>query len=178
MRSESRVKVGGKRALVLAPPDDACGAALVRALADAAFEVDRLRTSAELHLLAERSDLPPPAVVFIIPSGNDPDDAALLAELARRSCAASREARNLGSGADALREVIASYAARRALSARQRQILALYLEGKADKEIAAICGCAEATVYEHWRRMARKAGGRIKSDGISDFHGFLASRNA
>jgi DNA-binding CsgD family transcriptional regulator len=178
MPIEPVVKAGATRALVLAPPDDACGAALVRALADAAFEVDRLRTSAELHLLAERSDLPAPAVVFIISSGNDPEDAALLAELARRSCAVRREGGILGSGAGILREAIESYAASRVLSARQRRILALYLEGKPDKQIAAICGCSEATVYEHWRRMARKAGGRTKSDSISDFHGFLAARNA
>ena len=36
--------------------------------------------------------------------------------------------------------------------------------------------CAEATVHEHWRRMARKAGGTLRSDVIADFHRFLAGR--
>ena len=30
-------------------------------------------------------------------------------------------------------------------------------------------------MYEHWRRMARKAGGHNKGDSISDFHRFLGT---
>jgi DNA-binding CsgD family transcriptional regulator len=61
------------------------------------------------------------------------------------------------------------------LSKQQRMILRMYLDGMSDKEIAQICRCSEATVYEHWRRMARKAGGSQKGDVISDFHRFLNS---
>jgi len=107
---------------------------------------------------------------------NGADDATALAVLAYRSCArvaATRAADNRGRY---LAEAIDSYAASRVLSARQQQILGLYLEGKGDKEIASLCGCSEATVYEHWRRMARKGGGHNKGDSISDFHRFLGTR--
>jgi len=75
--------------------------------------------------------------------------------------------------ADGFGQVIDRYAASRGLSIRQRRILDLYLHGKSDKEIAQICQCSEATVYEHWRRMARKAGGALKSSLIADFHRYL-----
>jgi DNA-binding CsgD family transcriptional regulator len=78
--------------------------------------------------------------------------------------------------ASALERLLHPYAQVRKLSRRQHRVFRLYLEGKADKEIAHILGCAAATVYEHWRRMARKAGGRNKSDAISDFHHFLGDR--
>jgi DNA-binding CsgD family transcriptional regulator len=164
-----------KRALVLAP-DRASGAALVQALEDATFEVDWVRSDSELRSRAARVDLPAPAVVFVVSPANGADDATALAELAYRSCArvaVTRAAENRGRY---LAEAIESYAASRVLSARQQQILGLYLEGKGDKEIASLCGCSEATVYEHWRRMARKGGGHNKGDSISDFHRFLGTR--
>jgi DNA-binding NarL/FixJ family response regulator len=69
--------------------------------------------------------------------------------------------------------LVAAFATSRRLSKQQALILDLYLRGKSDKEIAEHCACAGATVYEHWRRMARKSGGRQKSDLIADFHRFL-----
>jgi len=74
-----------------------------------------------------------------------------------------------------LESVFSSYSVDRVLSKQQRMILRMYLDGMSDKEIAQICHCSEATVYEHWRRMARKAGGSHKGDVISDFHRFLGS---
>lgn len=65
------------------------------------------------------------------------------------------------------------YASTRGLSARQTVVLRRYLEGWHDKKIAAQCGCGEATIYEHWRRMARKCGLRLKSEVVADFHAFL-----
>jgi DNA-binding NarL/FixJ family response regulator len=73
-----------------------------------------------------------------------------------------------------LEALITAYATNRVLSKQQRTILRHYLDGHNDKEIARLCGCAEATVYEHWRRMARKVGGANKGDAIADFHRFLA----
>lgn len=67
-----------------------------------------------------------------------------------------------------------SYATYRGLSPQQLVVLKLYLEGKNDKEIAAIRGCSVATVYEHWRRMARKLDATLKSDVVADFHRFLS----
>ena len=55
-------------------------------------------------------------------------------------------------------------------------MLERYLVGNNDKEIADSFGCSATTVYEHWRRMARKANGAHKSDAIDDFHRFLATR--
>jgi DNA-binding NarL/FixJ family response regulator len=66
-----------------------------------------------------------------------------------------------------------SYASVRALSKQQRLILGFYLSGENDKEIAQTLSCSEATVYEHWRSMAKKTGGTTKSAVISDFHRFL-----
>jgi DNA-binding NarL/FixJ family response regulator len=76
---------------------------------------------------------------------------------------------------DRLRSLIDAYAVDRMLSKQQRTILQSYLDGRNDKAIAELCGCSEATVYEHWRRMARKVGGTHKGDAIADFHRFLAS---
>jgi DNA-binding CsgD family transcriptional regulator len=69
--------------------------------------------------------------------------------------------------------VVAAYATSRRLSKQQALILDHYLTGKTDKEIAELCACSGATVYEHWRRMARKSGGRQKGDLIADFHRYL-----
>jgi DNA-binding CsgD family transcriptional regulator len=84
-------------------------------------------------------------------------------------------------GADAedknLDGIVAAFASSRGLSPRQRKILELHLSGKHDKEIASDLGCEQTTIYEHWRRMARKAHGSRKSDLVADFHHYLASRS-
>jgi DNA-binding NarL/FixJ family response regulator len=77
---------------------------------------------------------------------------------------------NAGPSFDSL---VAAYAASRRLSKQQALILDFYLNGKTDKEIAELCACSGATVYEHWRRMAKKSCGRQKSDVIADFHRYL-----
>jgi DNA-binding NarL/FixJ family response regulator len=73
-----------------------------------------------------------------------------------------------------LESLVDAYAAERMLSKQQRMILRFYLDGRNDKAIAELCGCSGTTVYEHWRRMARKVGGAHKGDAIADFHRFLA----
>jgi DNA-binding NarL/FixJ family response regulator len=73
-----------------------------------------------------------------------------------------------------LESLLHAYSVNRVLSKQQRMILRFYLDGRNDKEIARLCGCSEATVYEHWRRMAKKVGGAHKGDAIGDFHRFLA----
>jgi DNA-binding NarL/FixJ family response regulator len=77
-----------------------------------------------------------------------------------------------------LETVLRSYVADRNLSDHQQRILRLYLEGANDKQIASQCACSEATVYEHWRRMAKKAGGFHKCDVIADFHRYLGGDRA
>jgi DNA-binding NarL/FixJ family response regulator len=79
-----------------------------------------------------------------------------------------------GSWGQHLESVLVSYAALRGISGQQFVVLKFYLQGKNDKEIADACQCSSATVYEHWRRMAKKSGGSLKkSDVIADFHRFL-----
>ena len=67
------------------------------------------------------------------------------------------------------------YSALRAFSERQLWILGLYLRGRNDKEIAWELPCSESTVYEHGRRIAKKANGAHKGCVINDFHRFLSS---
>jgi len=76
-------------------------------------------------------------------------------------------------GTGRLDALLETYSSARGLSPQQRFILRLHLAGNNDKEIACTCSCSEATVYEHWRRMARKAGGLHKACVINDFHKFL-----
>lgn len=105
-----------------------------------------------------------------------------LAELARELCASrfKDSSSNEDSSARAGRTqsgglllALDTYAALRVLSSQQRLILGLYLNGENDKQIAQTISCSESTVYEHWRRIGRKAGGSAKADAISDFHRFL-----
>jgi DNA-binding NarL/FixJ family response regulator len=75
-------------------------------------------------------------------------------------------------------KMLASYARTRGLSDRQERILRLHLGGTKNKEIGSLCGCAETTVHEHWRRMARKIGGRYQEEVLADFHRFLGARGS
>ncbi len=81
--------------------------------------------------------------------------------------------RERSSWGEHLESVLLSYAAYEGISEQQLRVLRLYLDGRNDKEIASVCQCALATVYEHWRRMARRVGGSRKSDVITAFHRFL-----
>jgi len=73
----------------------------------------------------------------------------------------------------AVQVALDSYAEQRVLSKQQLLILGLYLCGENDKQIAQAIACSGATVYEHWRRIGKKAGGSSKADAITDFHRFL-----
>jgi DNA-binding NarL/FixJ family response regulator len=98
-------------------------------------------------------------------------DASSASTLPPRVSAAASSVGDLGSALEA-------YVLARGLSEKQRTILSLYLRGRNDKAIAATCRCSVATVYEHWRRMAKKAGAAQKGDVIADFHRFLADSRA
>jgi DNA-binding CsgD family transcriptional regulator len=90
-----------------------------------------------------------------------------------RSTQRPQKLSNAGGGL--LESAVASYAAHRGIHGQQLTVLKLYLGGKNDKEIAEMCGCSTATIYEHWRRMAKKLGASLKSDVVADFHRFLAT---
>lgn len=113
-----------------------------------------------------------------VPSLTKPVSPAALSDLALRLSQSAPNSTNFSSstprpGAGRLDALLRAYSAERGLSPQQRLILGLHLAGNNDKEIASSCSCSEATVYEHWRRMARKAGGLHKSCVIDDFHKFL-----
>jgi DNA-binding NarL/FixJ family response regulator len=223
----------GKSVMVIAV--EPAAHSLLHAMHAAAFEVEWLRSIAELRARVARDDLPAPQVVFLdldlpeagadelvplarehcplatiialaaeltgeraawlliqgVPSLAKPVSPLVLAGLALRislggppaALAAPSLRLSTASPAAAVRtdsathleSMFRSYSVDRELSKQQRMILRLYLDGMNDKEIAQVCRCAEATVYEHWRRMARKAGGSHKGDVISDFHRFLAT---
>jgi len=95
-------------------------------------------------------------------------------EAARRHSTVRRVAPGRPSWRSHLESVITSYAGHRGISDQQLLVLKLYLEGKNDKEIAWACQCSTATVYEHWRRMAKKLGASLKHDVVADFHRFLS----
>jgi len=105
--------------------------------------------------------------------------AHLALELRASRARDAHELRGLSGASDGARRapglelVLDSYASVRALSKQQRLILHFYLSGENDKQIAHTLLCSEATVYEHWRRMGKKAGGAAKATVISDFHRFL-----
>lgn len=110
--------------------------------------------------------------VLSLPKPVSPD---ALAALALRMLLGRTESAPVGGRGSMLESLVALYSETRELSKQQQMILRLYLSGMNDKEIAESCRCSEATVYEHWRRMARKARGTQKSDAIADFHRFLAT---
>jgi DNA-binding NarL/FixJ family response regulator len=119
-----------------------------------------------------------------VPSLRKPVAPLAFARLASELCASQASEAKARDSDDSLRRggagqsggltmALESYASVRALSKQQRLILGFYLSGENDKEIAQTLSCSEATVYEHWRRMAKKTGGTTKSAVISDFHRFL-----
>jgi DNA-binding NarL/FixJ family response regulator len=113
-----------------------------------------------------------------VPSLTKPVSAAALSGLAMRLGRSELASTGTGppsprKGVGRLDALLEAYASERGLSRQQRLILRLHLAGNNDKEIASSCSCSEATVYEHWRRMARKAGGMHKGCVITDFHKFL-----
>lgn len=138
-----------------------------------------VRTVADLDALTKRSADQIPSVVLVVPSPNERFDPRAFADIASRLSAQVGGAAH-GSSAAApgwrhhLDQAFRAYCVHRALSPRQERVLALYLGGSNDKEMADAFGCSEATVYEHWRRMAKKASGFHKWDVITDFHRFLA----
>jgi DNA-binding CsgD family transcriptional regulator len=114
---------------------------------------------------------------MVLPSGKGsmrPSDLASVALGLMADAAADLGAQKTTS---ALEDSLSDYCTARSLSGRQRQVLELYLIGNNDKEIAGAFNCSATTVYEYWRRMARKAKGAHKSDVVSDFHRFLATRS-
>lgn len=166
-----------KASVLLYTQDQPKGKSYVAALEKATVPVEWVTTASALRSRLGRADLPRPALVMLLPS---PERAMRPSELARVALRLTMDAGgDLGAQktAPALEDVLNDYCALRSLSRRQRQVLELYLIGNNDKEIAGAFNCSATTVYEYWRRMAKKANGAHKSCVVNDFHRFLATRS-
>jgi DNA-binding NarL/FixJ family response regulator len=165
--------------------DPARGRALEPRLVLLDWELPGAAAGAPLGVL---EGLLPSAIIVVLSEGLSGDDAAVLLSrgvpsihkpvhpfvLSTLALDLATESAPMVAGTSIdFENLVAAYAASRRLSKQQALILDLYLSGKSDKEIAGLCACSGATVYEHWRRMARKSGGRQKSDIIADFHRYL-----
>jgi DNA-binding CsgD family transcriptional regulator len=166
-----------KSGVLLFTQDRPTGRSYVEALEKATIPVEWVRSHSELQTRLDRVDLPRPALVMVLPSRQTPLQPSQLATMASWLASAADGLPVAQIPRSALVDALNIYCSMRGLSGRQRQVLELYLVGNNDKEIADSFGCSAATVYEHWRRMARKANGVHKSDAINDFHRFLGGRS-
>jgi len=163
-----------KAGVLLFTQDQPAGEFYVAALAKETVAVEWVKTHSELQLRLERSDLPRPALLMVLASRYMRVQPRDLARLAQRLATNSGAVVDPETTRSTLNQSLDGYCSLRSLSRRQKQVLELYLVGNNDKEIAETFRCSGATVYEHWRRMARKANGACKSDVVTDFHRFLA----
>ncbi|HEY3496482.1 MAG TPA: LuxR C-terminal-related transcriptional regulator [Polyangiaceae bacterium] len=65
------------------------------------------------------------------------------------------------------------YFERHRLSAQQRRVLRLYLDGARNKAIAQSIGCSAATVGEHWRRILIKTSAPDRKSVLTNVMAFL-----
>jgi len=147
----------------------------VEALEKATVHVEWVKTASALRSRLDRADLPRPTVVMMLPSRQRSLPPTELARVVLRLTMNAKGDLGMERGTAPLVDSLNDYCAMRSLSGRQRQVLQAYLIGNNDKEIASSFNCSATTVYEHWRRMARKASGQHKSDVVNDFHRFLAA---
>lgn len=165
-----------KASVLLVAQDRFEGRSYVAALEKATVPVEWVTTASALRSRLNRADLPRPALIMVLPSHETSIGPSELAHVALRLTAGAGDA-GPEVTASSLEQALNDYCALRLLSPRQRQVLERYLIGDNDKEIACSFNCSATTVYEHWRRMAKKASGSHKSDVVNDFHRFLATRS-
>jgi len=166
-----------KASVLLFTQDQPKGKSYVAALEKATVPVEWVTTASALRSRLRRADLPRPALVMVLPSRQESMRPSELARLALRLASDAGGDPGMTKTTSALEEPLNDYCALRSLSGRQRQVLEQYLIGNNDKEIASAFNCSATTVYEHWRRMAKKANGQHKSCVVNDFHRFLATRS-
>ena len=166
-----------KGSVLLFTQDQPKGKSYVAALEKATVPVEWVTTASALRSRLERADLPRPALVMMLPSRQMSMRPSELAVVALRLMTDAGGGLGPQKTTSALEGSLNGYCALRALSRRQRQVFEMYLIGNNDKEIASSFNCSATTVYEYWRRMARKAKGAHKSDVVNDFHRFLATQS-
>jgi DNA-binding CsgD family transcriptional regulator len=174
--AEQRVE-SAKGSVLLFTQDQFKGKSYVAALERATIPVEVVTSASELQSRLDRADLPRPALVMVLPSRQMSIAPSELARVALRLTAEASGEITPQKATSALVGPLNDYCSTRSLSPRQKQVLQLYLIGNNDKEIAISFNCSATTVYEHWRRMAKKANGACKSDVVNDFHRFLAARS-
>src|SRR6187551_1112117 len=153
--AEDRV-VPAKASVLLFAQDQFKGKSYVAALEKATIPVEWVTTTSALRSRLSRADLPRPSLVMVLPSRGTSMLPSELASVALRLTADAEGDLGPQKTTRPLEDSLNDYCAARSLSGRQRQVLELYLIGNNDKEIAAAFNCSATTVYEHWRRMARK----------------------
>jgi DNA-binding CsgD family transcriptional regulator len=166
-----------KGSVLLFGQDHPTGRSVRAELEKATVAVEWVKTRSELRSRLDRADLPRPALIMVLPSRHDGLTPRELAGVALRLAADAGADSSAQTPTSPLGALLDIYCAMRSLSRRQRQVLELYLIGNNDKEIADSFHCSSTTVYEYWRRMAKKANGAHKSDVVTDFHRFLAGRS-
>jgi len=166
-----------KTCVLLLAQDQFKGRSYVAALEKAAVPVEVVTTAPALRLRLNRADLPRPALIVVLSSRETSMRPSELVHVASRLTADGGGDLGPQKTTSPLEGSLNDYCTARSLSGRQRQVLEMYLVGNNDKEIASSFNCSATTVYEHWRRMARKANGVHKSDVVNDFHRFLATRS-
>lgn len=148
-----------KAGVLLFTQDQFKGKSYVAALEKATVPVEWVTTASALRSRLNRADLPRPALVMVLPSREAWMRPSEFASVALRLMTEPGSDLVMVKTTSALEEPLNDYCTARSLSGRQRQVLELYLIGNNDKEIASSFNCSATTVYEHWRRMARKAKG-------------------
>jgi DNA-binding CsgD family transcriptional regulator len=175
-RAEYRLDLA-KASVLLFAEDQFEGESYVAALEKVTVPVECVTTASALHSRLNRADLPRPALVMVLQSQQMSMGPNELASVVLRLTTDPNSGVAPQETTSPLEHALDDYCAFRSLSPRQRQVLELYLIGDNDKEIACSFNCSATTVYEHWRRMAKKANGAHKSDVVNDFHRFLANRS-
>jgi DNA-binding CsgD family transcriptional regulator len=166
-----------KGIVLLFTQDQLMGESYVAALEKATVPVEWVTTESALRSRLARADLPRPALVMVLHPRETSMRPSELANVALRLTTDAGNDDAPQKTTSALEESLNYYCEERSLSGRQRQVLEMYLIGNNDKQIASAFSCSATTVYEHWRRMAKKAKGVHKSDVVNDFHRFLANRS-
>jgi len=164
------------RVLVLAE-DGSMRRALGRHFITNSLDVELVESFKEIESRTS-GDHPAPELIVLLPSPRGAFGAGGVAALVVRASLLIRKppspTSDDGHGVT-LASLVSTYALQRAFSPQQVKVLRLYLAGKNDKEIAELCACSPATIYEHWQRMAKKGGAQHKADVIADFHRFLGN---
>ena len=160
-RAEYRLEPA-KASVLLFTQDQSTGRSYVEALEKATVPVEWVKTASALRSRLLDADLPRPTLVMVLPSPRGlmrPTELArVVLRLTTDGATISADKRSLHPCVDASTIIVRCVHS----AAGNGRFWRLYLVGNNDKEIASSFNCSATTVYEHWRRMAKKANGRAQ----------------